>query len=147
MPRTYAVGAVYHATGAAAVARLLDPAFDPRREVILEEGTTRAASPVGETQLRERRPDRLVIDANLSAPGYVVAVEGFAPGWRARVDGVPTPVQLANAAFRAVAVGAGRHRVEMIYRPFWCLVGLGLSALTATACGAALAIAVRRRAS
>jgi uncharacterized membrane protein YfhO len=88
------------------------------------------------------RPDRTVLAADLSRPGYVVLVDTFDPGWRATVDGVPAPVVRANLAFQAVAVPAGTHRIELVYRPRSLLVGLALS-------GAALATALvvgRRRA-
>jgi hypothetical protein len=46
-------------------------------------------------------------------------------------------------AFRAVAVPAGTHRIEYVYRPRWMLAGLGVSA--ATVLGGALAGAVAWR--
>jgi uncharacterized membrane protein YfhO len=39
----------------------------------------------------------------------------------------------ANAVFRAVPVPAGRHAIEMTYRPRWAVAGLLLSAATAVA--------------
>jgi uncharacterized membrane protein YfhO len=43
--------------------------------------------------------------------------DAYDEGWRARVDGVPATVLRADMAFRAVALRAGRHTVEMAYRP------------------------------
>ena len=81
------------------------------------------------------RPDRAVVEATLSRAGYLVLVDAFDPGWRASVDGAPAEVLRANLAFRAVALGAGTHRVELAYRPASVRIGLALSA-------AALAAAV-----
>ena len=63
----------------------------------------------------------------MSAPGFVVLVDTWDPGWQATVDGQETEVLRANLAFRAVAVPAGDHRIEMRYRPRSVLVGAGLS--------------------
>jgi uncharacterized membrane protein YfhO len=67
----------------------------------------------------------------------VVLLDGFAPGWRARVDGEPVAVARANLAFRAVAVPAGTHTIELTYRPAALLVGLGLSVLALAGAAAA----------
>ena len=72
--------------------------------------------------------DRAKYEVDLDGPGFVVSVDAWAPGWRAFVDGRSTDVLRANAVFRAVAVPAGRHVVEMVYRPWSVLVGLTLSA-------------------
>jgi len=51
-----------------------------------------------------------VIDARLDAAGYVVLLEGWAPGWTALVDGRPAELLRANTAFRAWPSRAGRTR-------------------------------------
>ncbi len=118
-PRVYTVDGTRVADGLAALRLLVDPSFDPRHEVVLPEG---AATPPGpafgaECHLTEARPDRLRIEARLDSPGYVIALDAFDPGWIARLDGRDVALLRANVGFRAVAVPAGRHEVEMIYRP------------------------------
>ena len=56
--------------------------------------------------------------------------DGYDPGWRASVDGRPASVLRANVAFRAVAVSAGRHVIEMVYRPPLPMAGLVLSGIS-----------------
>lgn len=51
-------------------------------------------------------------------------------GWRAIVDGAYVPLLRANYAFRAVAVPAGDHRVQMIYRPRSVTIGLPIALLS-----------------
>ena len=63
----------------------------------------------------------------MPAPGFVVLVDTWDPGWQATVDGEPATVLRANLALRAVAVPAGEHLVEMRYRPRSVLVGAGFS--------------------
>ena len=148
LPRAYAVGGVRVADGIHGLMALIDPAFDPRREIVLPEGRP-AVAPEGfrgQARVVRESADRVRLDAELSADGYVVLVDGHDPGWRARVDGRPAPLLRANVAFRAVAVPAGRHAVEMVYRPTAALAGLVVSGLTLAALVVAFAAPfVRRR--
>jgi hypothetical protein len=137
LPRAYLVEGVRSASDAEALGALLDPAFDPSREVVLPPGsvTSRAASALpGAAQILWRRADALELDVNASVPSILVLVEAFAPGWRATVDGQPVEVLKANLIFRAVRVPAGRHRLAFKYRPPSVLRGaiLSLSGLLAS---------------
>ena len=49
-------------------------------------------------------------------PAVVVVADAWFPGWRARVDGKPVPVMKADGAFLGVAVGPGRHTIDIEYR-------------------------------
>lgn len=132
LPRTYAVGGVRIADGLAAYKTLVDPGFDPTREIVLPAGSPAAASPSfsGTSRLGAYLPDRVRIEADLAQPGYVVLVDAYDPAWRATVDGSEAPVLRANTAFRAVAVPAGHHEVELRYRPRSVVFGLAVSAGT-----------------
>jgi hypothetical protein len=129
LPRSYVVGATRPA-GGDALALLVDPGFDPRREVVLD-GVERQepAGFRGASRIVETRADRVLLETQTSASGFVVLLDGFDPGWRARLDGEPAPVLRANAVFRAVAVPEGRHRVELVYRPRGLLAGLAVAIL------------------
>jgi hypothetical protein len=131
LPRAYMVGRA-RALDSEETFRLIASAdFDPRSEVLLEPGTQplpMAAPFSGGASIVERRSDRLVIDTDSSAEGYVVVVETYMPGWQATVDGGRADILRANAAFRAVRVPAGRHRVEMRYRPRGVVYGCALAA-------------------
>jgi uncharacterized membrane protein YfhO len=70
-----------------------------------------------------------------------VVTDAADPGWQARIDGASTPVLTANIAFRAVAVPAGRHRIEMRYRPKALTLGL---LVTGASLGLALAFLAPR---
>jgi hypothetical protein len=140
LPRAYAVGGVRVADGVAGLAALVDPAFDPRREIVLPEGPPVAAAEGfrGEVRIARESASRVLLDAELTGDGYVVLVDSYDPGWRACVDGRRVPLLRANVAFRGVAVPAGRHVVEMVYRPPAALAGLVLSGITAMALAVAL---------
>ena len=131
LPRSYVVGAV-RSSGGDALALMLDPGFDPRREVVLDQAVERPepAGFRGASRIVDSRADRVVLETQASASGFVVLLDGFDPGWRARLDGEPAPVLRANAVFRAVAVPQGQHRVELVYRPRGLLLGLAVSFLS-----------------
>lgn len=128
-PRVRVVGGALPADGIEGLEALIDPGFDPARQVLLPSGPTvpPTAAP-GVARIVEERSDRVTLDADLQGPGYVILADAFDPGWRATLDGMPVPVLRANLAFRAVQVPAGRHRIEMAYRPPALLLGLALSA-------------------
>jgi len=136
LPRVLVTSGVRVAAGPAAYGALLDSGFDLRRELVLPEGAPRAPDPGfrGEARLVGFRPDRLQVRARLDGPGHLLIVEGWDPGWRASVDGVEQPVLRANAAFRAVALTAGEHTVDMVYRPVAARAGAAASGATALLC-------------
>ena len=72
-------------------------------------------------------PERVVLTASTGTPGYLVLTDGYDPGWRARVDGAPTPILIANHAFRAIHLPAGTHEVIFEYRPPAYFLGATLS--------------------
>jgi hypothetical protein len=148
LPRTYAVGAARHADNVLAEVRMLvEPSFDPTREIVLPAGpgSPVAASFSGQSRIVDFRPDRVRLEAELSAPGYVVLVDAHDPGWQATIDGRPAELLRANAAFRAVAVPAGRHVIEHRYRPRSVTSGLAVSGVALLAAGAVAAAEARRR--
>jgi Bacterial membrane protein YfhO len=133
LPRAYVVAGARLAPLPDALLVLLTPDFDLRTEVVLDAGGP-AVSPEdfrGEARIVSRTSTRVVLEVEASHDAYAVLVESYVPGWRATVDGSPAPVRRANAAFRAVGVPAGRHRVEMWYLPPAVLWGAGSSALAA----------------
>ena len=110
------------------------PGFEPSHEVVLaSDGQPAVSAPAPgayeDVRVVAETPEHIVLDVTLSAPGVLVVRDTHYPGWEARVDGTPTPILRANYAFRAVAAGEGRHRVEMTYRPLSFRLGVALSLL------------------
>ncbi len=119
-----------------ALARLREPSFDPRREVILEEGSAPADEDPAVEQPAGIRPativsetaNRVGVECESDRGGYLVLTDTFYPGWKATVDGHEAAIVRANTMFRAVAVPAGRHRVEFEYAPSTARSGLMVTA-------------------
>ena len=116
-------------------AALSDPAYDPGGAVLLDdaaggaladgdEGGGTAAD--GEAVITQETPERITMRVSTTGPGYAVLADAYAPGWRATLDGRPVPILRADGLFRAVALPAGEHTVEMEYRPADVVAGLVL---------------------
>lgn len=129
-PRTYVVGEARILEGREAYQALVDPAFAPEREVVLEEGRPRRRERplAGASRVVEFRPDHVALEATAEGDGWVVLLDAYDPAWRARLDGRDVPLLRANVGFRAVAIGAGPHRIELDYRPASVVAGLSVSA-------------------
>jgi hypothetical protein len=116
------------------------PTFDAHRDVLIERDSSVAAEPTGTAAARAAAVEDLGtglvrVTASADSPSYVVLTDLYHRGWKAYVDGQPTPMLVANALFRAVAIEPGRHVVEFRFEPVSHLLGALVS-------GAALLTAV-----
>lgn len=135
LPRARLVDGVSVTPPAMALERMLDPGFDPAREVVLPEGVPAPpgeGSP-GSARLAWLACDAMAVEVDAARPALLVLADAWDPGWRARVGGRLAPVLPANAVFRAVPVPVGRHVVRLSYRPSGLLWGgvLGLLGMAA----------------
>lgn len=113
---------------------VIEPGFDPRREVVLETSDALACTPeVGESGRAwldsPFENERFEVALETPGPGWLVVREAYARGWRATVDGVETTVVPADVGFRAVHVPAGARRVVFVYEAPRLWLGVGVSAL------------------
>jgi hypothetical protein len=106
-------------------------AFDPFQDVALpgrrNEDPSGAAA-AGSLAVEAVAADRASLAVEAAAPGHVVFARTYLPVWKARLDGAPVPVGVANARDLAVAVPAGRHRVEIAYDRAPFRLGVALQA-------------------
>ena len=89
--------------------------------------------------------DHAAAAVDAAGPGHLLFSRTFFPAWKARVDGAPARVAVANARDLAVEVSAGQHRVEIAYDrgPFRQGVAIQAAAFLA-ALGVAVAARPRR---
>lgn len=131
--------------------------FDYQKHVLLLDGPdlqqARAQVPAQEAPQKRWTPaqignesnNRLEITFETNTSGYLVLADQYAPGWKAWVNGVETPIIRANFMQRAVRVGPGKHRVEMRYEAPGFLLGLWISGLAAALWLVLLGFSVSRR--
>ncbi|MGD2144146.1 MAG: YfhO family protein [Anaerolineae bacterium] len=161
LPRAFVVHRAQVAQDDGRALRVMrDPTFEPAVEAVLAgaapgcggtslesvagvgQGADGDTGGTGGATITEYQPERVVIEAKLDQPGYLLITDAWYPGWRASVDGETASLCRADLLFRAVALGRGEHRVVLAFRPAGqrlgvVVGGLGLAALAVMA-GAAL---------
>jgi hypothetical protein len=121
--------------GAAAIARVHSPDFDPATTAILAEAAPCASGatpdPPGTADILAHEATRWRIHTDSPAPALLILAENAYPGWEVTIDGAPAEWQTAYASIRAVCVPAGEHLVEWTFVPrlYWLGGGITLAAL------------------
>jgi hypothetical protein len=94
-----------------------------------------AANASGDVRIVTDEPEHVALAVDAPSPGFVVLADHDYPGWTARVNGVPAPIERANYMFRLVEVPAGRWTVDFRFFPTHLVLGAGISiaALVVTA--------------
>jgi hypothetical protein len=118
---------------------LIRPGFDPTQVVLLETGTaapnlprTATAGPadLGETHILSYEPDAITLSVRATSPALLFLSEVDYPGWKAFVNGEPTPILRGNYLFRVIAVPEGRHLVRLVFEPRSIRAGLVITLFT-----------------
>lgn len=91
------------------------------------EGAGEVASARGRVVRQQMGTDRLEIEVESDSPTVLVVRDGWAPGWRAWVDGAPTPVRRADGRHRAIPVPGGNCVVVLRYRPPFLVPSVAVS--------------------
>lgn len=148
-----------YATAGQALSAVLNPdqsGFEPHKMTILEPNgqVNPPASAVDSKALQASRatfiadrPEYISLDVVTPVVNYLVLTDQFYPGWSASIDGKKAPIFRADAAYRAVLVPGGSHRVEFTYEPAVWRAGLILHAVAwaLIACLLALSLTMRVR--
>ena len=105
-----------------------DPLFDSKT-ILLEKKPfpEPTNSQINEAKIIEYTPNKVTIETNSDAPKLLFLSDNYYPGWIATIDGIETPILVADYTFRAVGVPAGSHKVIFLYDPLSFKVGLGIS--------------------
>ena len=118
----------------AAIARLLEPSFDPRAELLVE-GESDVRFSADATRALQALPlsrpsaEEIIVDWGGDAAGSLVVCEAWAPGWRAEADGEELSLRPANVVAQVVAVPAGTREIRLVYEPASFRLGAALSTL------------------
>lgn len=141
LPPAFIVGEAVVSSSPSRLAKLA-----PRQEVMLEHDEFSAAG--GERQayrpalIVERRSDRVVVKAELDAPGYLVLSDCYYPGWRIETG---ERMLAANLAVRATPLEPGTHELTFQYTPPGRFIGGLVSGVAWLLVVGVLANAYRRR--
>jgi hypothetical protein len=132
-PRVFAVGetapAQSPAEAQAAVLALADRGALRRTAVTLGElgGFRPQPNPIVKAEVREPRPERIIVHATADRDALLVLNERWDQGWQARRDGRRAPLVRADAVLMGTPLPKGEHTVEFGYRPRGLLTGRAIS--------------------
>jgi hypothetical protein len=96
-----------------ALARILDPDFDPRREVVVEGRVEAGSGASGVVQTVESDWERYRWEVDAKGEGALLIQRAYLPLYKARVDGRPAPIRVANLHRMAILLESGHHVVEL----------------------------------
>ncbi len=85
-----------------------------------------------EVKILSYKPHNIRISTSSKNPKLLILSEVFYPGWVAEVDGKKTPIHRVDYALMAVGIEAGKHTVELHFRPGSIYTGLAVSLVTLT---------------
>ncbi|MBT8406071.1 MAG: YfhO family protein, partial [Deltaproteobacteria bacterium] len=113
--------------------------FNPRETVLLESQPFRfltlkkqpaipAISPA--VRIVKYQKNKIVLAVDTPEAAFLFMSEAYYPGWKAYVDGKDEVILRANYAFRAIPVGPGSHRIEVVCKPWSFKVGSMVSLFT-----------------
>jgi hypothetical protein len=112
--------------------RVEDPAFDPRKTLLLLSAPP--APPAASSAFPDRpRVDYERIDPHTvrirssTPPGYILVLDGYHPGWRATREGVPVPLLRADDRAWALPTPGGDRVYLVRYHPCGATLALALS--------------------
>ncbi len=133
MPRFFLLSQIRRAGSMEEAARMLrSPAFDPKREAIVEGSVNfqnAGAAASGTVKVIRYEPRTVILETDTPAPAYLVTSEAHYPGWRAFMEGNELQLNYTNVAFRGLPVPAGRHVILMRFAPPLFNYSLAFSAL------------------
>lgn len=138
-PRAYFVSRVRSVSSQVeAFAALRSSAFNPRSEAVVEGGfdpgqidRQTPSSSTSQATVEDLGPNRLRVTVETNSQRLLVLGEMYMPGWYAALDGRPVPIYRTNYLFRGIVVPAGKHTIELVYRPLSAIAGAALSLVTA----------------
>ncbi|HSL81459.1 MAG TPA: YfhO family protein [Thermoanaerobaculia bacterium] len=142
--RRSALPLVRWAEGAPAGGRLEVLERSPGRWLIARETAPFRGRPRGATPIEEPPRGATPIEEPSRGATLLVVAETWDPGWRARVDGEPAPVEAVDGVLLGVRVKGGAGRLVLEYRPEGFGWGVALSVLGLGACGLGLLTGRRR---
>ena len=106
--------------------------WEPERTALIDSsiGEKQQGDFTGSATVTKYEPNRIELETKANQPAILVLSENHYPGWRAYIDGRFTDTLRVDYNLRGVAVPAGEHKVEFVYRPKSVLIGMALSLLT-----------------
>jgi hypothetical protein len=132
-PRARLIGRPAYVLDEAAASKALDTMGESMIDRLIVEDPDRplpeTAIVDGDATIEVDLPERVEIAVDARTPAYLLLTDTFDPGWSATVDGKLATIRPAYAAFRAVFLPIGKHKVVFTYEPAGFRLGLFLTVI------------------
>jgi hypothetical protein len=140
LPRAFVVYRVKSADSLDASLQLLSeiPGADSGRVAVVEGLPDNLAASINQTaanlqplaaEFTQLGSGQVEINVGSPTPGLLVVSEQYYPGWRAEIDGTPTPIYAVDGIFRGAFLPAGQHRIVFVFDPASVKIGALISLL------------------
>ena len=96
-----------------ALETIWEEGFDPTMTAVVAGSGAARRGPAGNVRRIAEERERVEVEVDSAAGGFLVLRRAFLPIWRAEVDGRPVKPVIANLTRLAVEVPAGRHVVRL----------------------------------
>lgn len=125
--------------------KLLDADFDPKKDAVVFKTQSKSytVSPDDKVEIHNYQSSEIKLSTETKNDSFLVLLDTYYPGWKAKIDGRSIPVYRTNHAFRGISVPAGRHEIVFYYRPDSLLYGLIVS-LISISCFSILLLTARK---
>jgi hypothetical protein len=101
------------------------------------------AEPAGDMELTDFKANALELKASLPQSAWLYYADAWHPGWKAYVNGKPTPIAKANLGFKAVRLEGGKSDLSFVFNPGRARIyGIIIFILGATFAGVLLVLAI-----
>ena len=133
-PRAFVVHDILEATDEEESLNLISqPELDLTRTAVVQvmPGTICSIAPGDQgddrVEIISYEPDRVVLETEVSAGGWLILSDLYYPGWKAFIDGEQVPIQPTNHGLRGVCLPGGPHMVVFEFQPRILFYGLLLT--------------------
>lgn len=113
--------------------------FDPKMMALVEDSAatlqSSALQPTDYANVLNITETQVELETQTTAPAFLVLSDVFYPGWKATIDGQPTPIFQTNYIQRGVKVPPGKHIVRFEFHPLSFSLGSGITVATLFGCG------------
>lgn len=89
---------------------LLDPSHDIRKEAVVNNFADKSFS-LGEARIVWYQPNKVAIQTQNNAEGFLVLSDIYYPTWHVQIDGKESKIYLSDFIFRGIVVPPGQHTV------------------------------------
>ena len=119
LPRTWFVNNIDNVTDQkTSLQSVLSQSFDPKKAAVITNysGPEIPESSTGTALIETLSENEIVITASTSAGGLLILSEiYYKPGWKCKIDGIPTDIFQTNHVLRSIFVPEGTHSIKFFY--------------------------------